>query len=68
MDAGFFIIEKNNASIGLLQRRFRIGFNKAARIMDQLCEAGVVSDSESTKSRKILMTKAEFQDYVDNCL
>ena len=68
VDAGFFIIEKNNASIGLLQRRFRIGFNKAARIMDQLCEAGVVSDSESTKSRKILMTKAEFQDYVDNCL
>lgn len=68
VDAGFFIIEKNNASIGLLQRRFRIGFNKAARIMDQLCDAGVVSDSESTKSRKILMTKAEFQDYVDNYL
>ncbi|MGN1023536.1 MAG: DNA translocase FtsK, partial [Lachnospiraceae bacterium] len=68
VDAGFFIIEKNNASIGLLQRRFRIGFNKAARIMDQLCDAGVVSESESTKSRKILMTKAEFQDYVDNYL
>lgn len=68
VDAGRFIIEKNNASIGLLQRRFRIGFNKAARIMDELCEAGVVSESEGTKSRRILMNEAEFQEYVENNL
>ena len=61
--AGQFIIEKNNASIGLLQRRYRIGFNRAARIMDQLCEAGVVGDSEGTKSRAILMTPAQFEEY-----
>lgn len=61
--AGAFIIEKNNASIGLLQRRFRIGFNRAARIMDQLCGAGVVSESEGTKSRNVLMTPAEFMSY-----
>ena len=36
-----FIIEKDKASIGLLQRMFRIGFNRAARIMDQLEEAGI---------------------------
>jgi len=62
-DAGKFIIEKNSASIGLLQRRFRIGFNRAARIMDELCDAGVVSESEGTKSRKILMTPAQFEEY-----
>ena len=61
--AGSFIIEKNNASIGLLQRRYRIGFNRAARIMDQLCDAGVVGDSEGTKSRAIRMTQEQFEDY-----
>ena len=63
-DAGRFIIEKNSASIGLLQRRFRIGFNRAARIMDQLCEAGVVADSEGTKARMILMDEGEFETYL----
>ena len=66
IDAGRFIIEKNNASIGLLQRRFKIGFNRAARIMDELCEHGVVSESEGTKPRKVLMSIAEFEDYVNN--
>ena len=36
-DAGKFIIDKDKASIGMLQRVFKIGFNRAARIMDQLC-------------------------------
>ena len=59
VDAGVFIIEKEKASIGMLQRRFKIGFNRAARIMDQLCEAGVVGEEEGTKPRKVLMTSAE---------
>lgn len=67
-DAGSFIIEKQNASIGLLQRRFRIGFNRAARIMDQLCDAGVVGQSEGTKARPILMTEAEFTAWVQENL
>lgn len=61
--AGLFIIEKNNASIGLLQRRYRIGFNRAARIMDQLCEKGVVGESAGTKSRAILMSQEEFRAF-----
>lgn len=68
VDAGNFIIEKQNASIGLLQRRFRIGFNRAARIMDQLCDAGMVGQSEGTKARPILMTQAEFDAWVENNL
>ena len=60
-DSGRLIIEKEKASIGMLQRAFKIGFNRAARIMDQLSEAGVVGGEEGTKPRKILMTSEEFE-------
>ncbi len=59
--AGKFIIEKDKASIGMLQRMYKIGFNRAARIMDQLAEAGVVGEEEGTKPRKVLLTLEEFQ-------
>ncbi|MBO5094288.1 MAG: DNA translocase FtsK [Lachnospiraceae bacterium] len=65
VEAGRFIIEKDKASIGLLQRAFKIGFNRAARIMDQLYEAGVVGDEEGTKPRKILMSSEEFEQYIE---
>ena len=65
VEAGRFIIEKNKASIGMLQRAFKIGFNRAARIMDQLCDAGVVSEEESTKPRNILMTMEEFEQMLE---
>ena len=59
-EAGRFIIEKNKASIGALQRAFRIGFNRAARIMDQLSDAGVVGPEEGTKARSIIMDMPAF--------
>lgn len=59
--AGKFVIEKEKASIGMLQRVFKIGFNRAARIMDQLSEFGVVGEEEGTKPRKVLMTMEEFE-------
>ena len=65
VEAGMFIIEKDKASIGLLQRMFRIGFNRAARIMDQLADAGVVSGDEGTKARTILMSKEQFENYLE---
>ncbi len=61
-DAAKLVIEKDKASIGNLQRVFRIGFNRAARIMDQLCEAGVVGEEEGTKPRRVLMTETEFEE------
>ena len=64
-DAGRFIIEKDKASIGMLQRAFRIGFNRAARIMEQLAQAGVVGEEEGTKPRKILMTMEQFENYLE---
>ncbi len=65
IEAGKFIIDKDKASIGMLQRVYKIGFNRAARIMDQLAEAGVVGPEEGTKPRKILMSLEEFEQYVD---
>ena len=65
-EAGRFIIEKERASIGMLQRVYKIGFNRAARIMDQLCDAGVVGPEEGTKPRKVLMTLEEFEEYLRN--
>ncbi len=61
-EAARAIIDKNKASIGMLQRLFKIGFNRAARIMDQLADAGVVGEEEGTKPRKVLMTLEEFEN------
>jgi S-DNA-T family DNA segregation ATPase FtsK/SpoIIIE len=65
VQAGKFIIDKDKASIGMLQRMFKIGFNRAARIMDQLFEAGVVGPEEGTKPRQVLMSAEQFEEYVD---
>lgn len=68
VDAARFIIEKDKASIGMLQRVFKIGFNRAARIMDQLCEAGVVGEEEGTKPRKVLMSEEQFEQFIEESL
>lgn len=67
-EAGRFIIEKDKASIGMLQRVFKIGFNRAARIMDQLADAGVVGEEEGTKPRKVLMSMEQFEAYIEEVL
>jgi S-DNA-T family DNA segregation ATPase FtsK/SpoIIIE len=63
-EAGQIIVDKEKASIGMLQRYLKVGFNRAARIMDQLQEAGVVGPEEGTKPRKVLMTPEEFESYI----
>lgn len=68
VDAAKFIIEKDKASIGMLQRVFKIGFNRAARIMDQLADAGVVGEEEGTKPRKVLMSEEQFEQYIEEYL
>lgn len=65
VEAGRFVIEKDKASIGMLQRVFKIGFNRAARIVDQLEDAGVVGAEEGTKPRRILMSMEQFENYVE---
>lgn len=65
-DAARFVIEKEKGSIGMLQRQFKIGFNRAGRIMDQLSDAGVVGPEIGTKPRKVLMSAEEFEGYISN--
>ena len=65
-DAGALIVDTGKASIGMLQRKFKIGFNRAARIMDQLCEAGVVGEEEGTKPRRVLMDKEGYAEFREN--
>lgn len=64
-EAAKIIIDKDKASIGMLQRYLKVGFNRAARIMDQLEEAGIVGPEEGTKPRKVLMSPEEFEQFVD---
>lgn len=61
--AADYIIDSEKASIGNLQRIFRIGFNRAARLMDQLAEAGIVGRDSGTKSRDILMDQVQLADW-----
>ena len=63
-EAAETVIETEKASIGYLQRKFRIGFNRAARIMDQLADAHVVGEEEGTKARRILMSIEELNDFL----
>ena len=65
MDAAKIIVDKEKASIGMLQRYLKVGFNRAARIMDQLEEAGIVGPEEGTKPRTVLMNKEQFEAYID---
>lgn len=60
-DAASFIIDKDKASIASLQRVFKIGFNRASRLMDQLCEAGIVGEETGTKPRKVIMSREQFE-------
>lgn len=49
------VIEMQTASVSLLQRRFRVGYNRAARLVDQLEAQGIVGPSEGSKPRKVLV-------------
>lgn len=61
-DAARFVIEKEKASTSMIQRMFKVGFNRAARIVDQLYQEGIVGSEEGTKPRKVLMTLFEFEE------
>lgn len=60
-----YVVDKQKASISMLQRVFRIGFNRAARLMDALYERGIVGPDEGSKPRKVLITSEELHQYED---
>ncbi len=66
IEAGRIIVGSGKCSIGMLQRKFKIGFNRAARIMDSLSEYNVVGPDEGTKPRTILMSPEEYENFVNS--
>lgn len=63
-EACYFVIEQGGASASLLQRRFRIGYNRAARLIDMMESYGIVSEALGSKPRNILMTVEQFEEQV----
>ena len=57
------VMDSGQASISMLQRRLRIGYTRAARLIDQMEERGFVGGYEGTKPREILITREYFEKY-----
>ncbi len=57
-----FVVESGQGSSSMLQRKFKIGFNRAARLIDSMEERGIVGQSEGSKPRKVLMSKQDLQN------
>ncbi len=56
------IMENNLASTSMLQRRLKLGYARAGRIMDEVCEMGIVGRAKGSKPREILITKAQWSE------
>src|SRR5699024_11038277 len=61
LDAVNLVVEMQNASISMLQRRFRIGYNRAARLIDAMESRGVVGPPEGTKPRLVLIDEEDLK-------
>ena len=62
-DAIDMIVDSGQASITLLQRRLRIGYNRAARLIDQLEERKIIGGFEGSKPRKVLVTREQLDEW-----
>lgn len=68
IEAAKLVVEKDKASVGMLQREFKVGFNTAARIMVELCQYGIVGKEQGIKPRKILMSWEQLENFIENKL
>jgi S-DNA-T family DNA segregation ATPase FtsK/SpoIIIE len=65
-DAVEAVVAAKQASVSMLQRRFRIGYNRSARLVDMMEERGMVAPSDGTnKPRKVLMSEAQLEAYLE---
>ncbi|MDR0856543.1 MAG: DNA translocase FtsK, partial [Clostridiales bacterium] len=60
MEALRLFIDKNDASITMIQRRFGVGYNKAARVIDQMEQMNLISEKDQTNKRKVLITLEDY--------
>lgn len=65
-DAIAFILKSKQASVSMLQRRFRIGYNRAARIIDEIEEKGIIGPSDGSRPRQVLITEDEYYGNFDD--
>ena len=49
----------------MLQRRLRIGYARAGRLVDEMTKLGIISESEGSKPRKVLMTREQYQAWLE---
>ena len=63
-DVARFIVEEQVCSVSIIQRKFRIGYNRASRIMDQLEQLGVVGETLGSKAREVLVATTEELDKI----
>lgn len=62
-EAVAYVIQEDKASTSMIQRRFRIGYNRAALIVEDMERLGVVGPSEGSKGRKVIWTEANYQQF-----
>lgn len=66
-DAARLIVQSQMGSTSLIQRRMKLGYNRAGRLMDQLEDAGVVGPNQGSKAREVLFkTDMELQEFLDS--
>ncbi|MFB4163062.1 DNA translocase FtsK [Alteribacillus sp. JSM 102045] len=63
-EACIFVVEQGSASSSSLQRRFSIGYNRAAKLIDMMENRGIISESMGSKPRRVLMTYNEIEDNI----
>ncbi|TWL60926.1 DNA translocase SftA [Bacillus licheniformis] len=66
LEACEFAVEQNSASTSSLQRRFRIGYNRAARLIDMMEREGMISEAKGSKPREVLITKADLEQLIES--
>lgn len=62
------VVEIGQASASLLQRKLKVGYSRAGRLIDQLEERGIIGPHEGSKPRKVLMSRSEYQEMTVNNL
>ncbi|MBO5955291.1 MAG: DNA translocase FtsK [Clostridia bacterium] len=66
--AAELVFESGQASVAMLQRKYKVGYQRAARIIDQLEESRIIGPYEGTKPRQVLITRAELNELMMNNL
>jgi S-DNA-T family DNA segregation ATPase FtsK/SpoIIIE len=64
-DAIECILKSKQASVSMLQRRFRIGYNRAARIIDEIEERGIIGPSDGSRPRQLLISEDEYYQAIE---